>query len=155
MQDELREPGYPWSRVQIHPTRASVDLALTGIGALAVGLIAQEPAVVAWTGALLVGLALARAVTMVGVARVRAAGFEMLWRGEQRMQRVGRGDTIELGAEIRNRDSLAARYVHLRAVCSPDLEVELEPTSGEVPAAGRLAIQVAEIGLFQRFRAAT
>jgi len=128
--------------VQIHPTRASVDLALTGIGALAVGLIAQEPAVVAWTGALLVGLALARAVTMVGVARVRAAGFEMLWRGEQRMQRVGRGDTIELGAEIRNRDSLAARYVHLRAVCSPDLEVELEPTSGEVPAAGRLAIQV-------------
>ncbi|HEU5074171.1 MAG TPA: DUF58 domain-containing protein [Polyangiaceae bacterium] len=128
--------------MQIHPTRASVDLALTGIGALAVGLIAQEPAMVAWTGALLVGLALARAVTMVSVARVRAAGFEMLWRGDERMRRIGRGETIELSAEIRNRDSLAARYVHLRAVSSPDLEVELEPTSGEVPAAGRLAIQV-------------
>lgn len=128
--------------MQIHPTRASVDLALTGIGALALGLIAQEPAMVAWTGALLVGLALARAVTMVSVARVRAAGFEMLWRGDDRMRRIGRGETIELSAEIRNRDNLAARYVHLRAVSSPDLEVELEPTSGEVPAAGRLAIQV-------------
>lgn len=128
--------------MQIHPTRASVDLALAGICALAVGLIAQKPAMVAWTGCLLVGLALARAVTMVGVSRVRSAGFEMLWRGEQRMRRIGRGDSLELGAEIRNRDTLAARYVHLRAVASPDVEVELEPTSGEVPAGGRLAVQV-------------
>ncbi len=128
--------------MQIHPTRASVDLALTGIGAIAVALIAQRPAMLAWAGALLVGLALARAVTMVSVARVRAAGFEMLWRGEQRMARVGRGDTLELSAEIRNRDNLAARYVQLRTVCSPDLEVELEPTSGEVPAAGRLEVKV-------------
>src|SRR5690606_3333635 len=97
---------------------------------------------VAWTGALLVGLGRARDGTKGGVARVGGAGFEMLWRGEERMRRVGRGDSIELSAEIRNRDSLAARYVHLRAVASPDLEVELEPTAGEVPAAGRLAIQV-------------
>ncbi len=97
---------------------------------------------VAWTGGLLVGLALARAVTMVSIARVRAAGFEMLWRGEQRVARVGRGETLTLSAEIRNRDNLAVRYVQLRAVCSPDLEVELEPTEGEVPAAGRLAVSV-------------
>jgi uncharacterized protein (DUF58 family) len=128
--------------VQIHPTRASVDVALAGIGALAVALIAQEPAMVAWAGSMLVGLALARAVTMVSVARVRSAGFEMLWRGEERLRRVGRGSTLKLKAEIRNRDNLAARYVELRAVCSPDLEVVLEPSAGEVPASGRLAVEV-------------
>jgi uncharacterized protein (DUF58 family) len=91
---------------------------------------------------LVVGLALARAITRVTVARVRAAGFEMLWRDEQRVVRVARGQGVTLKAEIRNRDSLAARYVQLRAVASPDLRVSIEPQSGEVPAAGRLAVEV-------------
>ncbi len=128
--------------MQIHPTRASVDLAMTGIAGMVVALIAQQPALLAWTGGLVVGLALARAVTQVTVARVRAAGFEMLWRDEQRVVRVARGQVVTLRAEIRNRDSLAARYVELRAVASPNLKVSLEPSSGEVPAAGRLAVEV-------------
>lgn len=115
---------------------------MTGIAGMAVALIAQQPAVLAWTGGLVVGLALARAVTQVTVARVRAAGFEMLWRDDQRVARVARGQIVTLKAEIRNRDSLAARYVELRAVASPELRVSLEPHSGEVPAAGRLAVEV-------------
>lgn len=129
--------------MQVHPTSASVDIAIAGIAGVAVGLIAREPAIVAWGGALIVGLAIARAVTQLGVGRVRAAGFEMLWQGRRRTVRVARGETIELAAEIRNRDSRAARFVRMRAVASPDLELRIEPTSGEVPAGGRLAVSVA------------
>lgn len=124
--------------MHLHPTRSAVDLAVAGVVCVAVGLIAREAAIVAWGGALLVGLAVARSVTSLGVARVRAAGFEMLWRSEPRVRRVARGETLELEAEVRNRDTRAARYVGLRVVASPCLNVEIEPAEGEVPAGGRL-----------------
>jgi uncharacterized protein (DUF58 family) len=126
--------------VQIHPTRAAVDVAIAGMIAFAVGVAAQHAAIVAWSGALLVGLAIARAVTQLSVSRIRAAGFEMLWRGEQRLRRVARGERFELEAEVRNRDTRAARYVALRPVCSPLLDISLEPASGEVPAGGKLKV---------------
>jgi uncharacterized protein (DUF58 family) len=81
-------------------------------------------------------------VTLLGVARVRAAGFEMLWREAGRVRRVGRGDAVDLAAEVRNRDTRAARYVSLRVVAAPDLAVVITPSSGEVPAGGRLAVTV-------------
>src|SRR5512143_2296367 len=124
--------------MHIHPTRAAVDLAAAGIVCVAVGMIAHEAAIVAWGGSLLIGLGIARAVTELGVARVRAAGFEMLWRTEPRVRRVGRGESFEIEAEVRNRDTRAARYVGLRVVHSPNLEVEVDPPEGEVPAGGRL-----------------
>ncbi len=128
--------------MQLHPTRAAVDLTIAGIATVAVGLVAREAAIVAWGGAVLVGLAVARAVTLFSIAKIRAAGFEMLWRGEERVARVARGESVELEAEVRNRDSRAARYVQLRPVCSPNLRVLLDPTEGEVPAGGRLSVNV-------------
>jgi hypothetical protein len=68
--------------VQVHPTRTSIDLAATALVAVGAGLLMQSGPVIAWAGSLLVGLALARAVTEVSVNRIRSAGFEMLWRGE-------------------------------------------------------------------------
>ncbi len=43
---------------------------------------------------------------------------------------------------MRNRDSLAARYVKLRAVASSQLDVRIEPPAGEVAASGRLKVKV-------------
>ncbi len=100
----------------------------------------QSGPVVAWAGSLLVGLALARAVTEVSVNRIRSAGFEMLWRGEARSARVARGELLEIEAEVRNRDSRAARFVGLRAVFAPELSIEIVPAQGEVPAGGRLRV---------------
>ncbi len=128
--------------MQLHPTRSAVDLTLAGIALVATGVVAGQAAIVAWGGALILGLQIARAVTLVGVAKVRASGFEMLWREQQRLVRIGRGERIELKAEVRNRDVRAARYVHLRALHAPQLELEIEPSSGEVPAGGRLAVSV-------------
>lgn len=124
--------------MHVHPTRTAVDLAVAAMVTVGVGMLAREAAIVAWGGALLVGLAVARAVTHLSVARVRSAGFEMLWRSEPRVRRVARGEVLELEAEVRNRDTRAARYVGLRAVASPNLEVSIEPPEGEVPAGGRL-----------------
>ncbi len=126
--------------MQVHPTRTSIDLAATALIAVAAGLVLQSGPVVAWAGALLVGLALARAVTEVSVNRIRSAGFEMLWRGDARSARGARGDVLEIEAEVRNRDSRAARFVGLRAVFAPELAVEIVPAQGEVPASGRLAV---------------
>jgi uncharacterized protein (DUF58 family) len=128
--------------MQLHPTRNAVDLTLVGLLLLVLGAAIGKPAILAWGGAIVVGLQIARAVTLLSVARVRGAGFEMLWSEPERAARAAVGQAIELEAEVRNRDSRAARYVELRAVHSPVLEVILEPAFGEVPAGGRLAVTV-------------
>ncbi|MFZ5894271.1 MAG: DUF58 domain-containing protein [Myxococcota bacterium] len=97
---------------------------------------------VAWGGALLVGLAIARAVTEVSVSRIRSAGFEMLWRDATRVRRLGRGEALSIEAELRNRDARAARFAMLRGVASPELGVRVDPVEGEVPGGGRLRVKV-------------
>src|SRR5580692_4525619 len=126
--------------MQLYPTRTAAHLAITGIAVVAAGVAARAPAIVGWGGAMLLAMAIARTVTLVSVARIRAAGFEMLWSGPRRVVRAGRGAAIEIEAEVRNRDSLAARYVKLRAVASSQLEVRIEPPAGEVAASGRLKV---------------
>ena len=121
--------------MQLYPTRTAAHLAIAGVVMVGVGTAAREPAIVAWGGAILLAVAIARAVTLVSVSRIRAAGFEMLWSGPKRIHRAARGSTIEIEAEVRNRDTLAARYVKLRAVASSQLDVKIEPAAGEVPAA--------------------
>lgn len=128
--------------MQLYPTRPAAHLAIAGIAVAAVGVLANQPAIVGWGGALLVAVAIARAVTFVSVARIRAAGFEMLWTGTKRVVRTTRGSIVEIEAEVRNRDTLAARYVKLRALASPNLDVELVPPAGEVTACGRLKVKV-------------
>ncbi len=128
--------------MQLYPTRTAAHLAITGIAVFAVGVAAREAAIVGWGGAMLLAMAIARAVTLVSVSRIRAAGFEMLWSGPRRVVRTTRGAVVEVEAEVRNRDSLAARYVKLRAVASSQLEVRIEPAAGEVSASGRLKVKV-------------
>jgi uncharacterized protein (DUF58 family) len=128
--------------VQVFPTRPAVQLVLAGGLVVLAGLVLREAAIVAWGGGVLFGMALARAASLVSVHRIRAAGFEMTWSAERRTVSVSRGTELSLRAEVRNRDTRAARYVHLRPVASSHLEVLIEPTGGEVPAGGRLRVDV-------------
>ncbi|HVY49452.1 MAG TPA: DUF58 domain-containing protein, partial [Minicystis sp.] len=128
--------------MQLYPTRTAAHLAIAASAVVLVGVAAREPAVVGWGGAMLFAVALARAATLVSVARIRAAGFEMLWSGSRRVEKTPRGAVVEIEAEVRNRDSLAARYVKLRAVASSQLDVRIEPPEGEVSASGRLKVKV-------------
>ncbi|NUP13662.1 MAG: DUF58 domain-containing protein [Polyangiaceae bacterium] len=128
--------------MQLYPTRPAAHLAIASIAVSVVGVVTSQAAIIAWGGALLLAVAIARAVTLVSVARIRAAGFEMLWSHSRRMVRTVRGSQIEIEAEVRNRDTLAARYVKLRALASPNLDVRLDPPAGEVAATGRLKVKV-------------
>src|SRR5262245_4889164 len=128
--------------MQLYPTRTAAHLAIAGVAVVGAGVLARAPAIVGWGGAMLVAIVIARAVTLVSVARIRAAGFEMLWSRPKRVLRTTRGAAVEIEAEVRNRDTLAARYVKLRAISSSQLEVKIEPSAGEVPASGRLKVKV-------------
>jgi uncharacterized protein (DUF58 family) len=133
--------------VQIQPTRESADLALSGMLVVLGGLLLQTGAVVAWGGALLLGLVLARALTRLGVSRARTSGLEMLWRGEARRLTLARGGEVVLEAELRNRHTSSVRFRGLRAVGSPELGLKVTPETDEIPAGSRLAVSVAIQGL--------
>ena len=128
--------------MQVYPTRPALHLALAGGLVVLAGVISREVALVAWGGGIVFAMAIARAAALVSVSRIRGAGFEMLWTGDKRVVSVARGAEVEIEAEVRNRDSRAARYVHLRPVASSHLTVEIEPTEGDVPAGGRLNVSV-------------
>jgi uncharacterized protein (DUF58 family) len=128
--------------VRLFPTRPALDIAVAAASLVLVGILLFQPAIVAWGGALITGLSLARAITLLNVARVRSAGFEMVWRGTGRSARVVKGQTVELHAEVRNRDTRAVRFAASRVVASPNVAIEVVPAAGEVPAGGRLEVLV-------------
>jgi uncharacterized protein (DUF58 family) len=128
--------------VRLFPTRSALDVAVAGAAVVLAGILLFQPAIVAWGGALIVGLSVGRAITLLNVARVRSAGFEMVWRGSGRSLRIQRGQQATIFAEVRNRDTRAARYVQLRVIGSANVAIELEPDAGEVPAGGRLEVEV-------------
>ncbi len=133
--------------MQIHPNRVAIGLATAGLGLLGCGAALSIPQVVNWGGSVLLGLVLARCATLLGVDRIRTAGFEMLWSTSERHRRIARADRVLITAEIRNRDSRAARFSGLRAVASPGLNVIIGADSGEVPANGRFKVEITVIGM--------
>ena len=128
--------------MKLYPTTTAVHLSLAGAAMVSLGIVAGQGTVAGWGIAVLVGVAVARAATLVSVSRIRAAGFEMIWSASIRRVRASRGVPIAIEAEVRNRDTRAARYVSLRPIGSPNLEITLEPESGEVPAGGALRVTV-------------
>ncbi|MCL2824647.1 MAG: DUF58 domain-containing protein, partial [Polyangiaceae bacterium] len=131
--------------MQVFPTKPTTHLAIAGGIILLAGFIARQPAIIAWGAAILLAVAIARATALASISRIRRAGFEMLWsttEPEHNVRTAPRGTEIELQAEVRNRDSRAARYVHLRPIASSQLNVTIEPQFGEVPANGRLLVSV-------------
>lgn len=113
---------------------------MLGIATAAVGVLSSHSAMAAYGAAILLGVALARALTRVSVARARAAGFEMLWLSELPLCRATRGKPFILKAELRNRDTLATRFRNLSVSHAPSFEIKVSPVEGEVPARGSLLL---------------
>ena len=72
---------------------------------------------------MLLAVALGRAVALLAVSRLRAAGFEMVWTEPTRVQRVASGGSVVLHAELRNRGADAVRGVAIRPLASTMLAV--------------------------------
>jgi uncharacterized protein (DUF58 family) len=91
---------------------------------------------------MLLALAVGRALTLVAVTRLRAAGFELAWASTSRVHRVPRGRSVVLEGELRNRGDEAVRVVGLRPIASTMLEVTLTPSDLEIPPRAVARIEV-------------
>lgn len=128
--------------MQLHPTRATFQVALAGAAMVAVGVAAKVSAAVAFGGAMLLAVTLGRALALSTVTRIRASGFEMVWGTTRRVTRAVREETIILEAELRNRGFDDARGVELRPVASSMLDVTIHPATLDLPAASKVRFQL-------------
>lgn len=128
--------------MQLHPTRATFQVALAGAAMVALGVAAKVSAAVAFGGAMLLAITLGRALALSTVTRIRASGFEMVWGTTRRVTRVERGGEIVLEAELRNRGFDDARGVNLRPVASSMLDVSIHPAVLDLPAASKVRFEI-------------
>jgi uncharacterized protein (DUF58 family) len=128
--------------VQLHPTRATFQVALAGAAMVAVGVAAKVSAAVAFGGAMLLAVTLGRALALSTVTRIRASGFEMVWGTARRVTRLERGAEVILEAELRNRGVDDARGVALRPVASSFLDVTVTPSVLDLPAASKVKFEL-------------
>ncbi len=128
--------------MQLHPTRATFQVALAGAAMVAVGVAAKVSAAVAFGGAMLLAVTLGRSLALATVTRIRASGFEMVWGISRRVTRLDRGGEITLEAELRNRGFDDARGVSLRPVASSMLDVTIHPSTLDLPAASKVRFDV-------------
>jgi uncharacterized protein (DUF58 family) len=128
--------------MQLHPTRATFQVALAGAAMVAVGVAAKVSAAVAFGGAMLLAVTLGRALALSTVTRIRASGFEMVWGTTRRVTKGVRDEEIVLEAELRNRGFDDARGVNLRPVASSMLEVSIFPSTLDLPAASKVRFEI-------------
>ena len=128
--------------MQLHPTRATFQVALAGAAMVAVGVAAKVSAAVAFGGAMLLAVTLGRALALATVTRIRASGFEMVWGTTRRVTKGVRGEEIVLEAELRNRGFDDARGVNLRPVGSSMLDIEVFPKTLDLPAASKVRFEL-------------
>lgn len=128
--------------MQLHPTRSTFHIAVAGAALVALGAAARLAPIAAFGGAMVLAVAVGRAFALVAVTRLRAAGFEMVWSGAQRVARTARGDDVLLEAELRNRGVDEVRGVSIRPIASSMLDVQIEPTTVDLPAGARVRVDV-------------
>jgi uncharacterized protein (DUF58 family) len=125
----------------------ALALCVAGLCMIGAGIFLRLPAVVAWGSGLWIGVALARALTQLRVAKVRRAGFEMRWHESERSVRVARGQSITLHAELINRDRRAVRCVQIRALHDSNLRVKVTPERIEIPPQHSVSLTLTVEGL--------
>jgi uncharacterized protein (DUF58 family) len=96
---------------------------------------------------MLVAIAIGRAVALVGVTRLRTAGFDMIWSGRVRVHRATRGAPFAIGCELVNRSRETVRVTGLRAIASSMLETSVRPASVDLAPGARAMLEVTVRGL--------
>lgn len=107
-----------------------------------IGVAGRLGAVVAFGGAMLLAVAAGRALALITVTRLRAAGFEMVWSTPKRVVRTTRGGSVEFDAELRNRGVDDVRGVGLRVIASSMLEAIATPDVVDLPGHSRIKVRV-------------
>jgi uncharacterized protein (DUF58 family) len=128
--------------VQLYPTRKTFDVAIAATGLITLGTAARLAPVVAFGGAMLIAIAVGRAITLLGVTRLRAEGFEMIWTGPARVHRAARGAPLVLGCEIVNRSLQNVRMDGIHAIASSMLDTSVRPAHVDLGPGTRARLEV-------------
>jgi uncharacterized protein (DUF58 family) len=128
--------------MDLYPTRSTFHVAVAGAGLVALGAAARLPPVAGFGGAMLLAVALGRAVALLAVTRLRVAGFEMVWNDPVRVRRVASGGVLVLSAELRNRGEQVVRAANLRPLASTMLVASIEPQVIDLPPGSRAKLEV-------------
>jgi uncharacterized protein (DUF58 family) len=128
--------------VRLYPTQATFHVAVAGAGLVALGSAARMAPVVAFGGAMLLAVALGRALALLLVTRLRAAGFEMVWSEAARVRRGARDMPLKLEGELRNRGDAPVRAIGVRPLVSSMLEATVEPATLDIPPGARARVEV-------------
>lgn len=128
--------------MQLYPTRPTFHVAVAAAGLITLGTAARLAPVAAFGGAMLVAVAIGRAVALIGVTRLRDAGFEMIWSGTTRVHRTTRGASLVIECELVNRSHQAVRMTRLHAIASSMLDISVRPSNLDLAAGTRAGIEV-------------
>ena len=128
--------------MRLHPTRPTYHVALAGAALLAAGIALRSAAIATFAGAIILAVAVGRALAQTAVTRLRAAGFEMVWSTPRRVARTHRGGVLEIEAELRNRGVDDIRGVELRVLTSAMLAAKVEPDVVDLPPESRVYVKV-------------
>ena len=128
--------------MQLHPTPPTVHVAIAGAVLVVLGAATRLAPIVAFGGAMLLAVALGRAMALMTVTNLREAGFELVWAVSARVHRVARGTRLVLEAEMRNRSGEAVRCVGLRPIASSMLTAAVEPAVVDLQPWGRASLAV-------------
>jgi len=132
--------------VNLYPTRATLQVAIAGAAMTAAGVALHHAAPAAFGSAVLLAIALGRALSHLSSTRLRQAGFEMVWAPGSRVVKLARGETIVLEVELRNRGTERVRAAALRAVASSMLDVRVAPHELDLPAMSHVKVLVTVVG---------
>lgn len=120
--------------MRLYPTAPALEVALAGALVVLAGALGRRPEAVLAGGAVVAAVSLGRALAHLGVSRIRASGFEMIWRGGRQVHKLFVGDELTLAFEVRNRSDEPALGVRLRPLASSLLDVTVTPEERELPA---------------------
>jgi uncharacterized protein (DUF58 family) len=132
--------------LQLYPTRQTFHVALAAAGFVTLGTAARLVPVAAFGGAMLVAIAIGRAVALVGVTRLRNAGFEMIWSGTARVHRATHETPLVLECELVNRSHVAVRMTRLHAIASSMLDTSVQPVELDLAPGTRARFEVTVYG---------
>jgi uncharacterized protein (DUF58 family) len=128
--------------MELYPTRPTFQVAVAAAGLLTVGTAARLAPVALFGGAMLVAIAIGRALALVGVARLRSGGFEMIWADKTRIRSGARDAPIVLACELVNRSRQGVRVNGIRVTASSMLAASVQPQQVDLAPRARARLEL-------------
>lgn len=126
----------------VTPTFPTVLLITLATVVMVLAAFGGHVSALAWSGAMLFGLAIARLLNRTTIARARSAGFEMLWKESERYVTCYRQSDLTVTAELRNRSGELLVLESIAPLSPSELRVTVEPPTAVLPAHSSMKVHL-------------